>query len=584
MQIDSYYNEFFEVGQQQFHFNLYEIGLPQDDPVYTLKKVLEELDFSGLMANYSNLGRKGYNPIMMFAIIIYANMRGIRAVDRIVELCERDLAFIWLSKGQKPKRDAFYDFINNKLTKEVLDDLHYQFIRRLEREGLVTLKSLYIDGTKLEANANRYTFVWRGSINYHLVGLLDKVDALYARYNALIIEQGYDQTYGLHEETMFVLSGIDKVREVIEKNRERKINNKKKISNNTILEIDNISPLKLLQLQANLKRVAREEGISFVEGKGKPKPEIQKLYGEIELCGERLLRYQDHFRIMGSDRNSYSKTDLEATFMRMKDDHMLNGQLKPGYNVQIAVENYFIIHTYVSNDRTDYDTLIPVLEKHKGNFGSILEEVTADSGYCSEQNLCYLDLENIASYIKLQTHEKMKTRAYKKAIGKHYNMTRVKEGNGCYYICADGRRLTHERTETRRRKGFEQIFEVYACSDCSGCPLKAECLYRYDEEKHYHKNKVMKINEIWEELKAKSHENILSERGILNRQIRSIQTEGHFGDIKENEGFRRFNYRGTEKVEKEFLLFIFGRNINKYHRFAAGVIKEFEGKTAQIAA
>ena len=584
MQTDSYYNEFFEVGQQQFHFNLYEIGLPQDDPVYTLKKVLEELDFSGLMANYSNLGRKGYNPIMMFAIIIYANMRGIRAVDRIVELCERDLAFIWLSKGQKPKRDAFYDFINNKLTKEVLDDLHYQFIRRLEREGLVTLKSLYIDGTKLEANANRYTFVWRGSINYHLVGLLDKVDALYARYNALIIEQGYDQTYGLHEETMFVLSGIDKVREVIEKNRERKINNKKKISNNTILEIDNISPLKLLQLQANLKRVAREEGISFVEGKGKPKPKIQKLYGEIELCGERLLRYQDHFRIMGSDRNSYSKTDIEATFMRMKDDHMLNGQLKPGYNVQIAVENYFIIHTYVSNDRTDYDTLIPVLEKHKDNFGSILEEVTADSGYCSEQNLYYLDLENIASYIKLQTHEKMKTRAYKKAIGKHYNMTRVKEGNGCYYICADGRRLTHERTETRRRKGFEQTFEVYACSDCGGCPLKAECLYRYDEEKHYHKNKVMKINEIWEELKAKSHENILSERGILNRQIRSIQTEGHFGDIKENEGFRRFNYRGTEKVEKEFLLFTFGRNINKYHRFAAGVIKEFEGKTGQIAA
>lgn len=228
MQTDSYYNEFFEVGQQQFHFNLYEIGLPQDDPVYTLKKVLEELDFSGLMTNYSNLGRKGYNPIMMFAIIIYANMRGIRAVDRIVELCQRDLAFIWLSKGQKPKRDAFYDFINNKLTKEVLDDLHYQFIRRLEREGLVTLKSLYIDGTKLEANANRYTFVWRGSINYHLVGLLDKVDALYARYNALIIEQGYDQTYGLHEETMFVLSGIDKVREVIEKNRERKINNKKR--------------------------------------------------------------------------------------------------------------------------------------------------------------------------------------------------------------------------------------------------------------------------------------------------------------------------------------------------------------------
>jgi len=390
---------------------------------------MEELDFSSLIAKYSNLGRKGYNPIMMFAIIIYANMRGIRAVDRIVEPCERDLAFIWLSKGQKPKRDAFYDFINDKLTKEVLDDLHYQFIRRLEGEGLVTLKSLYIDGTKLEANANRYTFVWRGSINYHLVELLDKIDALYSRYNALLTEQGYDRKYGLHEGKMFVITGTDKVREIIEKNRERKNNNKKKISNNTILEIDNISPLKLLKFQANFKKIAQAEGISFVEGKGKSKPEIQKLYGEIEACGERLLKYQDHFRIMGSDRNSYSKTDLEVTFMRMKDDHMLNGQLKPGYNVQIAVENYFVIHTYISNDRTDYDTLIPVLKKHKGNFGPILEEVTADSGYCSEQNLCYLDLENIDSYIKLQTHEKMKTRAYKKEIGKHYNMTRIKEDN-----------------------------------------------------------------------------------------------------------------------------------------------------------
>ncbi|MDI9414223.1 MAG: IS1182 family transposase [Bacillota bacterium] len=566
------------------HFNLYKIGLPQDDPVYTLKKVMEELDFSGLTANYSKLGSKGYNPIIMFAIIIYANMREIKAVDRIVELCERDLAFIWLSKGQKPRRDAFCDFINNKLTKEVLDDLHYQFIRRLEREEPVTLKSLYIDGTKFEANANRYTFVWRGSINYHLVGLLVKIDALYSRYNTLITEQGYDQKYGLYEKRMFVIDGIDKVREIIEKNRERKINNKKKISNNRILEIDNMSPLDLLRLQLNLEKIAQEEGILFVEGKGKSKSEIQKIHVEIKACGERLLRYQDHFKIMGSDRNSYSKTDLEATFMRMKDDHMMNGQLKPGYNVQIAQENYFVIHTYVSNDRTDYDTLIPVLTKHKDVFGSVLEEVTADSGYCSEQNLRYLDLEDIESYIKLQTHEKMKTRAYKKDIGKHYNMTRIDEGSASYYVCSNDRKLTHERTETRKQKGFERTFEVYSCSDCGGCPLKVECLYQYDEKKDYHKNKVMKINEAWERLKGKSHENILSKRGILNRQIRSIQTEGHFGDIKGNEGFRRFNYRGTEKVDKEFLLFAFGRNINKYYRFIAGEIKEFEGKTDQIAA
>lgn len=158
---------------------------------------------------------------------------------------------------------------------------------------------------------------------------------------------------------------------------------------------------------------------------------------------------------MGKDRNSYSKTDMEATYMRMKEDHMLNGQLKPAYNVQTAVENYFIIHGYVSNDRTDYNTLIPVLEKHKKAFGGILEEVTADSGYCS------------------------------------------------------------------------------------GCDHKAKCLYKYNA-KNAEKNRVMKINEQWEMLKEESHANIRSEKGIVKCRIRSIRTEGHFGDIKENENFRGF--------------------------------------------
>lgn len=117
---------------------------------------MEDLDFSSLLACYSPKGRSGYNPIMMYSLITNANMRGVRAVDRIVELCERDLAFIWLAKGEKPKRDAFYDFKGEKLTGEVLDDLNYQFMRRLEKEGFVTLKELYIDGTKIEANANRY--------------------------------------------------------------------------------------------------------------------------------------------------------------------------------------------------------------------------------------------------------------------------------------------------------------------------------------------------------------------------------------------------------------------------------------------
>ena len=534
-----YYNEFFELGQQKINFSFFELCLPDDDPVYTLKKVMEDLDFSGLLANCSDKGRTGFNPIMMYAVVTYANMRGVRAVDRIVELCERDLAFIWLTKGQKPK---------------------------------------------IEANANRYTFVWRGTLNYHLAGLLDTIDSLYQKYNVLIDENEYGIKYDIPHAHMFVIEGVEKVRDVIEKNRKRKLTKHKKLSNNTIIEIDNCSPLEIVKLQKNLLQIVEQEQIEFVYGKGKKKPEIQQLYEELEACGERLMGYKECFEIMGRDRNSYSKTDLEATFMRMKEDHMLNGQLKAAYNIQIAVENYFIVQAYVSNDRTDYNTLIPVLEKHKNAFGEILEEVTADSGYCSEKNLLYLKDHKITSYIKLQDHEKRKTRAYTEDIGKYYNMKTQIFEDELYYVCHDGRELHHIRTEKKEQSGYTQTFEVYGCADCSGCGHKAKCLYKYNAEKDAEKNKVMKINEQWEVLKEESHANIQSEKGILNRQIRSIQTEGHFGDIKENDGFRRFNYRTAEKVYKEFMLYAIGRNINKYHRFLHDEIKKFEGKTEEKTA
>lgn len=118
--------------------------------------------------------------------------------------------------AQKPRRDAFYNFKSKKLTREVLDELNYQFLRRLNREGLVTLKELFIDGTKIEANANRYTFAWRGSITYHLAGLLDTIDSLYARYNVFLTENGYGPKYDLGNARLFIIEGMDKVRSVIE--------------------------------------------------------------------------------------------------------------------------------------------------------------------------------------------------------------------------------------------------------------------------------------------------------------------------------------------------------------------------------
>ena len=162
----------------------------------------------------------------------------------------------------------------------------------------------------------------------------------------------------------------------------------------------------------------------------------------------------------------------------------------------------------------------------------------------------------------MQDHEKRKTRAYAEDISKYYNMKVEVFEDEQFYICHDGRELRHIRTETKEQNGYTQTFEVYGCADCSGCEHKARCLYKYNAEKDTEKNKIMKINEQWEELREKSHANIQSERVILKRQTRSIQTEGHFGDIKENKNFRRFNYRSADKVYKEFMLYAIGRNIN----------------------
>ena len=254
---------------------------------------------------------------------------------------------------------------------------------------------------------------------------------------------------------------------------------------------------------------------------------------------------------------------------------MLNGQLKPAYNVQIAVENYFIVHGYVSNDRTDYNTLIPVLEKHQKAFGSVLEEMTADSGYCSEKNLLYLKEKGIESYIKLQDHEKRKTRAYAEDISKYYNMRVEVFEDEQFYICHDGRELRHIRTETKEQNGYTQTFEVYGCADCSGCEHKARCLYKYNAEKDTERNKVMKINEQWDELREKSHANIKVSVDLKPANTFD-QTEGHFGDIK-GKNFRRFFTVLQIKCTKEFTLYAIGRNINKYCRFLNEKLK-FEEK------
>jgi hypothetical protein len=162
-------------------------------------------------------------------------------------------------------------------------------------------------------------------------------------YNHFIVENDYKKKYKLINETMFVIKGADKVKRVIEENKIRKKKGVQKLSNNEVLEIGNVGPETFTRILDNLSMIIEDEKIQFSSGKGAKKSEIQRLYEDFYRYGKRLIKYKDNFETMGSDRNSYSKTDIDATFMRMKDDHMLNGQLKPAYNLQYAIENYFIV-------------------------------------------------------------------------------------------------------------------------------------------------------------------------------------------------------------------------------------------------
>ncbi len=403
---------------------------------------------------------------------------------------------------------------------------------------------LFIDGTKIEANANRYTFVWRGTLNYHLAGLLDTIDSLYQKYNVLIDENEYSIKYDIPHAHMFVIEGIEKVKDVIEKNRKRKLAKHKKLSNNTIIEIDNCSPLEIVKLQKNLLQIVEQEQIEFVYGKGKKKPEIQQLYEELEACGERLMGYKECFEIMGRDRNSYSKTDLEATFMRMKEDHMCNGQLKAGYNLQIATENQFVLHYDIFPNPTDTKTLLPFL----GTYPHELKLVVADAGYGSEENLLTLDELEIDHLIKYGIFDKEQKRKYKESSRNLANWYYDEEEDS--YTHPDGwkyifHHLKHRKTET----GFEQEVKVYHAEVPDLAPQKG--LY---------------VNERYQQLKEREARALLSPEGSQIFAQRKVDVEPVFGQIKACLGYKRCNLRGKQRVEIDMGLVLMANNLLKYNK------------------
>lgn len=507
------YTEFHDSYQLVLPLNL-EGLVPNDESVRLLSHVLEELDYHDLYKAYSQKGRNpAVEPKLMFKILVYAYSQGIYSSRKIEGACRRDINFLWLLAGAKAPDHSTISRFRKMLHSGICEGLFSQLAIFLLKTGEVTGKNLFIDGTKIESRANKYTFVWKKSVGKHEARmhgqLLEKVDE---------INREYLKGLGFQPET---------------------------------------AKEDLYKAIEDLKMTMEQHGIQEVHGRGKRKSQIQRDKEYLESCLKRQEKYDIHKKNF-KGRNSYSKTDPDATFMHMKDDHMRNAQLKPGYNIQIGVDSEYIMGVGVFADRSDTNTLIPFMEKLEENLGYKYESITADAGYENEENYIWLEKERKIPYIKPLTYEKWKKRSFKKEIGRRENMTYIEEGD-CY-ICANGRILWNVGQRKRTSAtGYIARQDIYRCEDCTGCPHFGKKCTR---SKKY---KQLYVSKVFVEKREVSLKNILSPQGKKYRMNRSIQVEGAFGVLKYDYGFRRFLMCGKTNVKTEFLLLCMGYNINKLH-------------------
>jgi transposase len=506
----------YETSSHQVIFPIgYEAYIPEDDMVRFFAKEYDNLDYSKLYEAYygslyhSGPGRPPTDPRLLFEVCAFGYANDIYSSRKIEEACRKRIDFIWLLDGAPaPDHSTIADFRSGPC-KDAIEELFYQHACYLDRIGATDHDVGIFDGSKFESFANKYTFVWRGSVEKNLAKLPEKAKAIYDRLGI----QG------------------------------------------------DVSKDNLTSVINNIHEQMVALGIEPVYGKGHSKSQPQRDFEDLSDILKKWQEYENQLRIMGSNRNSYSKTDPDATFNRMKDDHMRNGQLKPAYNVQICVNSEFITGIGVYDDRNDVNTLVSFMNKLIETHGQQYKIALADAGYESLANYRYLEDIGTDSYIKPTNYESMKKKSFKKQIGRRENM--IYDDEGDYYICANQQHLvfTGEHTFTPKN-GVEQTNMVYRCENCVDCVRRQECC----KSKDVNKPKEIEVNLEFIEYREKSLANITSEYGIQLRTNRSIQVEGAFGVIKEDHHFRRFLCGGKEKVSSELYLLGIGYNIRKHYR------------------
>ena len=499
-----------------------DVCIPSDDCVRLISQFVEEMDLTALYGTYERMPAENHaSPDIMLKLMIYAYHEGIETSSRTIEKnCRRDINYMYLLEGRQVPDHATIARFRTEHFAKCAQHLLSQMTEMLHQLGQITEEEAFIDGTKIEANANRYTFVWKRSVTKHQARFLQKTALL---VGDIINRYGFKALW------------------------------QKRVKKKHVKKL-----LKKLQI------MAKEEGLEFVSGKGVRKRQLQRDIEDLRDSLDKIKEYEEKLHICG-ERNSYSKTDPDATFMHMKDDHMMNGQLKPGYNLQHIVNSGFIAMVGIFSNPGDFLTLKPFMEQIDESLKLRFKRIVCDAGYESEENLKYLEEKGIEAFIKPSNYEQIGTKKFAAQIGKKENME-YDPDEDCY-ICSNGKKIT--KTHDRKRKtasGYIRTETEYRCSECDGCPHRENCMpgknWKKPVEERY---KRLTVSKEFERLRADEYKRIDSEEGKLLRMNRSIQAEGSFADIKGDSKFTRYLCRGAVNVYAESVLYAMAHNLGWLH-------------------
>lgn len=481
--------------------------IKQDHPVRIVNKVLEEINLDPVFRKYKGGGSSSYHPRMLLKVLVYGYLSNIYSSRRLEAATRENIHFMWLSGMEQPDHNTINRFRADRL-KGVIKKIFTQVVLMLVNSGDLDLQKVYTDGTKIESNANRYTFVWGKSIKTSKERISKQLEELWQYTQQVAAEELKDT-----DPTHYTSIDPEEVRKTIE-------------------QID---------------QALRDKPV--------PPKVKQKLRYAKKNWPDKLKEYQKKEAILGK-RNSYSKTDPDATFMRMKEDHMLNGQLKPGYNAQISTNNQIITNYTIHQNPTDTLTLKPHLESYKQEFGFMPQELTADAAYGSEENYAFMEKNSMDAYVKYNYFDQEQQNVSQSKRTFHVDNLFYNKERDCYY-CPMGQVMKFIGTKVDiTESGYKRTLSRYQAQNCMDCPIRGKC----------HKamgNRIIEVSHRLNELREKARELLLSEKGKAHRSQRPIDVEPVFGILKQNKGFRRFMLRGIDKVTIEFGLLALAHNLKK---------------------